>query len=418
MKKIIFIILILSLFLIACEQRQIVKVTCNKPYILVGTSCCLDKDDNSICDKYESTQKDQEDGESVQALPHEVATSEKIYSKSIYQALKSVVTIESKYTWYNPETKKDETIERGGSGFIVSEDGFVLTNQHVVGNVWEKGERKAYTIDKKEYELEFIASFEDWDMAVLKINEPNKKFDYLEISPRSGKIGDLVHVLGSPLSENFTVTKGIISQKNRRSYLSGNKTYSKYLQTDASINFGNSGGAIINEEGMVVGMATYAFKGWSVEGLGYALQSETIKDLYENKVYKNITFLRERTTGHNIYSKDIEINRIQNVRVYTDQKKKETKFSGFKIEFKNNKNEDVSLYYHLMLIGTDGVINYNKNLKEYSHIGSSSIFIEDYNDNILIKSTDKANYYKIDVFDLHTREHYGYFYGLGTLVVG
>ncbi len=137
----------------------------------------------------------------------------------------------------------------GGSGFIVSQDGYILTNRHVIHEADEITVRLA---DRREYEAELVGEDEASDVALLKVDEKGLPFlrtgsaDQLEI-------GEWVMAIGSPLSFEHTVTKGIVSAKGRN--LSGQQ-YIPYIQSDVPINRGNSGGPLINMDGEVVGINT------------------------------------------------------------------------------------------------------------------------------------------------------------------
>ena len=137
----------------------------------------------------------------------------------------------------------------GGSGFIISEDGYILTNRHVIHGA---DEIIVKLIDKSEYTAELIGEDEASDIALLKVDAKN--LPILKIGQsKSSKIGEWVMAIGSPLSFENSVTKGIISAKGRR--LMGQQ-YVPYIQTDVPINRGNSGGPLINMDAEVIGVNT------------------------------------------------------------------------------------------------------------------------------------------------------------------
>ncbi len=140
----------------------------------------------------------------------------------------------------------------GGSGFIISQDGYILTNRHVV-----QGADKIIVtlVDRRELEAELIGEDEASDVAVLKVD--GKGLPTLKTgSSDQLEIGEWVMAIGSPLSFENSVTKGIISAKGRR--VSGQQ-YIPYIQSDVPINRGNSGGPLINLEGEVVGINTLIY---------------------------------------------------------------------------------------------------------------------------------------------------------------
>ncbi|MCX7555019.1 Do family serine endopeptidase [Marinicella sp. S1101] len=140
----------------------------------------------------------------------------------------------------------------GGSGFIISADGLILTNRHVI----DGADKITVTLlDRREYEAELIGEDEASDIAVLKIDGEN--LPKLAIgSAEDLKIGEWVMAIGSPLSFENTVTKGIVSAKGRAI---GNQQYVPFIQSDVPINRGNSGGPLINLDGEVVGINTLIF---------------------------------------------------------------------------------------------------------------------------------------------------------------
>ena len=140
----------------------------------------------------------------------------------------------------------------GGSGFIIAEDGLILTNRHVV----DGADKIIVTLlDRREFEAELIGEDEASDVAVLKID--GKSLPTLKVgSADDMKIGEWVMAIGSPLSFENSVTKGIVSAKGRQI---GSQQYVQYIQSDVPINRGNSGGPLINLKGEVVGINTLIF---------------------------------------------------------------------------------------------------------------------------------------------------------------
>lgn len=146
-----------------------------------------------------------------------------------------------------PQQPQDRSA--GGSGFIISQDGYVLTNRHVVHGA---DEITVKLIDKSEYSAELIGEDEASDIALLKVDA--KGLPTLKVGQsKNSKIGEWVMAIGSPLSFENSVTKGIISAKGRR--LMGQQ-YVPYIQTDVPINRGNSGGPLINMDAEVIGVNT------------------------------------------------------------------------------------------------------------------------------------------------------------------
>src|SRR5262245_62104265 len=139
-----------------------------------------------------------------------------------------------------------------GSGFFISPDGFVVTNNHVV----EDAEDITVTLEGGEkYTAKLIGSDPRTDVALIKVNAPGKTFPFVEFSGKDPRVGDWVLAVGNPFGLGGTVTAGIISAHNRDI---GSGPYD-YLQIDAAVNRGNSGGPSFDLEGRVVGMNTAIF---------------------------------------------------------------------------------------------------------------------------------------------------------------
>ena len=170
-----------------------------------------------------------------------------------------------------------------GSGFIISDDGLVVTNQHVVGN--NPTEIMLSTMDGSTYEAELMGSDELTDIALLKI-QSDEPFPFIEFSDSDDvRVGEWAIALGNPfgLFEDGqpTVTVGVVSARNRdfRPDPSNPRVYIDMIQTDASINMGNSGGPLLNSEGDVIGINTFIYTGGTgggFVGLGFAIPSNRI----------------------------------------------------------------------------------------------------------------------------------------------
>ena len=169
-----------------------------------------------------------------------------------------------------------------GSGIIISEKGYVLTNQHVAGNI----NMNCYVTIKngKTYQGKVIWANSDIDLAIIKINEGFR--NVANIGDSNGvRVGKKVYAIGNPIGYEFqrTVTGGIISAVNRTVKVKNeDESYSymsNLIQTDATINPGNSGGPLIDEEGNIVGINT--IKITSAEGIGFAIPINIIKPVIE-----------------------------------------------------------------------------------------------------------------------------------------
>ena len=162
-----------------------------------------------------------------------------------------------------------------GSGFVISADGYVVTNNHVVSPTG-RGTVEEITVtmpDGTEYEAELVGTDAQSDLAVLKVNR-REAFPYVEFGDsRQARPGDWVVAIGNPFGLGGTVTSGIVSAIQRNTGQGG--AYDRYIQTDAAINRGNSGGPLFDMQGNVIGInnAIFSPSGGSV-GIGFAIPAE------------------------------------------------------------------------------------------------------------------------------------------------
>ena len=168
-----------------------------------------------------------------------------------------------------------------GSGVVISDDGQILTNNHVVDGADEIlvrfGQEGGGT---KEYKAKRVGSDPSTDLAVLKIDAKNLPVVTFANSDKA-RVGDLVLAIGNPFALGQTVTMGIISATGRRSV--GIADYENFIQTDASINPGNSGGALVDAEGRVVGINTAIFsRSGGNQGIGFAVPSNLVREVYQS----------------------------------------------------------------------------------------------------------------------------------------
>lgn len=206
--------------------------------------------------------------------------------------LPSIVGIKVEYGVNSPFLRENNfKAEAAGSGIILSKDGYILTNNHIVSP--RKSETPFYNIsdaqnikvtfnssdDKKieDADAEIVGVDPITDLAVIKVKRddliPAKIGDSDKI-----KVGQFAMAVGSPLGLNSTVTAGIISAVNRKIDIGDGKTYNT-IQTDASINEGNSGGALVNSRGEVIGINTLKFAGSGIEGMGFAIPINQTKPI-------------------------------------------------------------------------------------------------------------------------------------------
>ena len=173
--------------------------------------------------------------------------------------------------FYDGPSEREQKLEGLGSGVIVSKNGYVLTNNHVVA---EADELKVALADGREFPAKLIGTDPKTDVAVIRIEAENLPVATLADSDKL-RVGDIVFAIGNPLGVGQTVTMGIVSATSRRIGILENKQtggYEDFIQTDAAINQGNSGGALIDAQGRLVGINTAILSGAGGNiGIGFAI---------------------------------------------------------------------------------------------------------------------------------------------------
>ncbi len=192
--------------------------------------------------------------------------------------------------WGRPLPEQKERLERVGvgSGVIISEDGYIVTNHHVVQVQRGKAadEIRVRLSDGVEYVATLVGSDEKTDVAILKI-EPNEALPIVTIADSAKlRVGDIVFAIGNPLDVGLTATRGIISALKRDSSgILGPGSYENFIQTDASVNLGNSGGALIDAEGRLIGINTAIVSGSGGSiGIGFAIPSNMVLNVVTNLI--------------------------------------------------------------------------------------------------------------------------------------
>ncbi len=205
---------------------------------------------------------------------------------SIYAAnkiLPSIVGIKVEYTVnsalsiFSNQTQSS-LATASGSGIIISEDGYILTNNHIVStssseSYYQVSDANKVVVtlfnDETEYEAKIIGKDEQTDLAVIKIEKTGlAKAEFADSD--SIKVGEFAMAVGNPLGMQSSITCGVISAVNREVTDSDGKKF-VLIQTDAAINSGNSGGALVNSEGKVIGINTLKLSGTGIEGMGFAI---------------------------------------------------------------------------------------------------------------------------------------------------
>ncbi len=240
------------------------------------------------------------EGEEESALGSQEPVNEELYAlqdlsqafSSVAENVKaSVVTIKStqvvsmdqpdvfRYFFGMPEERRRQGL---GSGVIISKDGYIITNNHVV----EDADELMVTIGKNEHQAEIVGRDPESDLAVIQIEANDLQPVKLGDSDKL-KVGEWVLAVGNPFSEllDQTVTAGIVSAKGRSGLTRGQLSFEDFIQTDAAINPGNSGGALVNLRGELVGINTMIFSqsGGSV-GIGFAIPINLARNVAEQLI--------------------------------------------------------------------------------------------------------------------------------------
>lgn len=182
-------------------------------------------------------------------------------------------------------TAKSEA-SASGSGIIISDDGYILTNNHIVAtssseSYYQVSDANKVTVtlynDDTEYEAKIVGKDEQTDLAVIKIEKTGlSKAEFADSD--SIKVGEFAMAVGNPLGMQSSITCGVVSAVNREVTDSDGKKFT-LIQTDAAINSGNSGGALVNGEGKVIGINTLKLSGTGIEGMGFAIPINSTTDI-------------------------------------------------------------------------------------------------------------------------------------------
>lgn len=189
---------------------------------------------------------------------------------------------------------QSSTATATGSGIVISEDGYILTNNHIVStssedSFYEVSEASKVTVklfnDETEYEAKIVGKDEQTDLAVIKIDKTGlTKAEFADSDLI--KVGQFAMAVGNPLGMDSSITCGVVSAVNRDVTDSDGKTFT-LIQTDAAINAGNSGGALVNAQGEVIGINTLKLSGTGIEGMGFAIPINSTTDITSDLIQYN-----------------------------------------------------------------------------------------------------------------------------------
>ncbi|NII53168.1 trypsin-like peptidase domain-containing protein [Luteibacter sp. SG786] len=192
-----------------------------------------------------------------------------LYSDPVLQRIFSVPTGPAR-------TRRQQNL---GSGVIVSDDGYVLTNNHVIANA---DDIQLLLYDGRVASARVVGSDDETDLAVLKVDAGNLPAIQMTDADSRPRVGDVVLAIGNPFGIGQTVTMGIVSAIGRQLNLS---SLENFIQTDAAINFGNSGGALVNAHGELVGINTSLIgQAVGAEGIGFAIPVQSARNVLDQIV--------------------------------------------------------------------------------------------------------------------------------------
>ncbi len=235
------------------------------------------------------------------------------------KVLPSIVGISVEYSVNSLFSRNPSTATAEGSGVIISSDGYILTNNHVIDTSSSTSSSSYYEVNKASkiqvylynddtpYDAKIVGTDEQTDLAVIKIDKTDLTAAELGDSD-TVQVGEWCMSVGNPLGMRSTVCQGSISALNRQITDTEGKTYT-VMQTDAAINEGNSGGALVNSKGQVIGINTLKASGEGVEGLGFAIPINSTKDIYSDLIqYNKVKRPYIGITGSNITEETVEAN--------------------------------------------------------------------------------------------------------------
>ena len=220
---------------------------------------------------YQAVERTDEDGNKLEDGDLSISDVAKLTSDSVVE-----ITTQSEATnFFNQKY----TTQGAGSGVIITEDGYIITNYHVIDGANAANIRLK---DGTEYSVRLVGTDQNKDLALLKIDAEGLTSavygNYNEV-----KVGDSAIVIGNPLGElGGTVTEGIISSLDREILVDGQSM--QLIQTNAQINPGNSGGGMFNINGELIGVVVAKSSALEIEGIGFAIPIDIVKDSIENMI--------------------------------------------------------------------------------------------------------------------------------------
>ena len=217
--------------------------------------------------------RESDSGTKLPSVPVSAAALQDTFAATADFAMKSVVHISATGSRYG------HSADSVGSGVVLSKEGHILTNNHVVEN---SGALRVRFVDGREMAANILGTDPETDLAVIKIDVPEgvRIFPAVFGDSDRSRVGDWALAIGSPFGYNHTVTVGVVSAKHRQAQM--DLAYQDFIQTDAAINPGNSGGALVNLKGELIGINTaIVSESRRNEGVGLAISSNLVKWVVE-----------------------------------------------------------------------------------------------------------------------------------------
>lgn len=234
------------------------------------------------------------------------------YTQAIDKSFDTVVeitcTVQTSYSGYFFFGSGTQYATSSGSGVLISQDGYIVTNNHVVDEVRDQDSIKVKLYNGNEYPARIIGTDSRTDLALLKIEEGNLPYAVFADSSAL-EMGEEVIAIGNPLGAGISCSNGIISALEKEIYI--NNVYMTVIQTNAAVNEGNSGGGLFDLNGNIVGIVnakkTSGLTEATVEGMGYAIPANTVKriisEIMENGYVKDRAALGIKVyTGTSYYT--------------------------------------------------------------------------------------------------------------------
>lgn len=222
----------------------------------------------------------------IQASDTDTSTSEAVAAKVSPSVVSVYIYTTTSSGSFSSGSSSSETLSALGSGVIVSSDGYIVTNAHVV----EDADKVTVLIDNVEYDATVVGSDTSTDIAVLKV-------DLTDLTPitigdsSKLRVGEWCMTIGSPYGLDESVAAGIVSALYRSTAMtstSGVSIYANLIQTDAAINSGSSGGALVDETGALIGISTLTTESGS--GIGFAIPVNTVMDIASQLISNGVAY--------------------------------------------------------------------------------------------------------------------------------